>query len=350
MKNPGFYSSLTAGRGVLSLSPLILEDFVNKISLAGLVVALIASVSVFGHSNTAEAQLQIGGSSSNFGTGNLNGGFMPDPNTVSITSGGSLDSRSMTLGSGCVGYVTRQPDYILNYSNAASFLRFFFQGSGDTTLIINDASGNWHCNDDSAGLNPQVSINNPPSGQYDIWVGSYAASANISGTLSITELRSNSVSASVETIEENRLAKQSGSLSFGGSSSNFGSRNLSGGFMPDPSQVAITSGGSLDSRTMSLGPGCNGYVTRQPDFILNYSDAASFLRFFVRAAGSGDTTLIINDAAGNWHCNDDSSGLNPMVSINNPPSGQYDIWVGSYRASENLSSQLFITELRSETP
>jgi hypothetical protein len=74
------------------------------------------------------------------------------------------------------------------------------------------------------------------------------------------------------------------------------------------------------------------------------------LRFFVRASGSGDTTLLINDASGNWHCNDDSSGLNPMVSINNPPSGQYDIWVGSYRAGENLSSQLFITELRSQTP
>jgi len=323
---------------------------VKKISLAGLAVALIVSVGVFGQSSSAEAQLQIGGSSSNFGTGNLSGGFVPDPNTVSITSGGSLDSRSMTLGSGCVGFVTRQPDYILNYSNAANFLRFFFQGSGDTTLIINDASGNWHCNDDSAGLNPQVSINNPPSGQYDIWVGSYAASANISGTLNITELRGNSVSASIETIEQNAQAKQSGSLTIGGSSANFGTRNLSGGFMPDPSQVAITSGGSLDSSTMSLSPGCRGFVTRQPDYILNYSNAADFLRFFVRASGSGDTTLLINDASGNWHCNDDSSGLNPMVSINNPPSGQYDIWVGSYRAGENLSSQLFITELRSQTP
>ena len=138
-------------------------------------------------------------------------------------------------------------------------------------------------------------------------------------------------------------------LSIGGSQSNFGRRALRGGFTPDPSTVNVVSGGGLDASTMGLAPGCRGYVTRQPDFIVDYANAASFLRFF--ATSTGDTTLVINDGAGRWHCNDDSNGgLNPTVDIANPPSGQYDVWVGSYRARENLRSTLHVTELRSQHP
>ena len=138
-------------------------------------------------------------------------------------------------------------------------------------------------------------------------------------------------------------------LAIGGSSSNFGSHRLRVGFMPDPYTRQITSGGNLDASTQGLAPGCRGFVTRQPDFIVRYDNPASFLRFYAMA--QGDTTLVINDAAGRWHCNDDShGGLNPTVDISNPPAGQYDIWVGSYRASENIRSTLHVTELRSQHP
>ena len=160
---------------------------------AVILAALTLGFAAFGGDVVAQARLVIGGSSSNFGRTALSGGFMPDPWTTTITSGGSIDVRNLSLSPGCVGYATAQPDYILDYNNAASFLRFYFtpNGSGDTTLVINDASGNWHCNDDSfGGTNPTVDINNPPSGQYDIWVGSYRANANVRGTLHVTELRS----------------------------------------------------------------------------------------------------------------------------------------------------------------
>ncbi len=156
-------------------------------------VGLIAAIAALGVAGTVVAQsaLQIGGNTSNFGRHGLAGGFMPDPYTVGITSGGGLDASSMGLGSGCGGFVTRQPDYILDYSDPASFLRFYNTASGDTTLVINDGAGNWHCNDDShGGLNPTVDINHPPAGQYDIWVGSYRAGENIRGQLHVTEMRS----------------------------------------------------------------------------------------------------------------------------------------------------------------
>lgn len=73
------------------------------------------------------------------------------------------------------------------------------------------------------------------------------------------------------------------------------------------------------------------------------------MRFFVRA--SGDTTLVINDARGRWWCSDDEGGYpNPMVDIASPPGGQYDIWIGSYRAGENIPATLHMTELAGVRP
>lgn len=136
-------------------------------------------------------------------------------------------------------------------------------------------------------------------------------------------------------------------LTIGGRAANFGVHTLSGGFMPDPAQFNVVSGGSIHGSAADAR--CRGYVTGQPDVILHYNNAASFVRFFVR--GQGDTTLIINDGAGRWHCDDDSGGsLNPMVDIDNPPSGQYDIWIGSYRSGENIRGTLNVTELRNVRP
>ncbi len=165
-----------------------MRKWMTRASVLAAAVAL--TLGAWGGTVIAQSALQIGGSASNFGRGGLRGGFMPDPFTVNIVSGGSMDASTMGLGPSCRGFVTRQPDYILDYSSPASFLRIYFAGAGDTTLVINDAQGRWHCNDDSyGGLNPTVDINRPGGGQYDIWVGSYRAGENIRGTLHITELR-----------------------------------------------------------------------------------------------------------------------------------------------------------------
>jgi hypothetical protein len=161
------------------------------ISIAGACAfALVLSLGVLGEQVAAQARLLTGGSASNFGRAQLRGGFMPDPFTVSITSGGNLDATSLGLPAECRGFVTRQPDFILDYEGRRSFLRIYFLSQGDTTLIVNDGAGNWRCGDDSFGtLNPSVDLSRPPSGQYDIWVGSFRAGENVRGTLHVTELR-----------------------------------------------------------------------------------------------------------------------------------------------------------------
>lgn len=141
-------------------------------------------------STVAQGSLTIGGSSANFGVHRLRGGFTPDPSEIRVVSGGSLDARGMGLGAGCVGHATATPDVILHYSNPASMLRFFVRAQGDTALLINDPNGRWACNDDASGTNPMVTFNRPAAGQYDVWVSSYQAGANIRGTLHVTELQS----------------------------------------------------------------------------------------------------------------------------------------------------------------
>ena len=126
-----------------------------------------------------------------YGTYDLVSGFTPDPYPVGVTSGGSVNVSY--LGGSCVGYATGAPDVSLNYTSGSfPFLRIYFIGDGDATLIVNDASGGWHCNDDSYGSrNPSLDFGSPASGQYDIWLGSYSAGTFVGGTLYFTELENN---------------------------------------------------------------------------------------------------------------------------------------------------------------
>jgi hypothetical protein len=162
----------------------------KMLAMVGLCGAL--SVAGFGGDVTAQGTLTLGGRRSNFGKKNLRPGFTPDPARVNVTSGGSIDAHGLNLGANCVGFVTQTPDYIVNLRGTSSNLRFYVTASGDTTLLINGADSAWHCNDDWNGqTNPLVDIPNAGAGQYDIWVGSYQANANIRAQLFITELSSN---------------------------------------------------------------------------------------------------------------------------------------------------------------
>ncbi len=127
----------------------------------------------------------------------LTAGFVPDPHQKSITPGGSVDASYLGTDANdnnCRGYATSAPDYKVVYtSGTASLLRFYYLADeGDTTLIINAPNGSWYCGDDSYGTpDPSIDFENPASGRYDIWVGTYTAGASISGTLNVTELSGN---------------------------------------------------------------------------------------------------------------------------------------------------------------
>lgn len=145
---------------------------------------------------------------------------------------------------------------------------------------------------------------------------------------------------------------QSQGLQSGGDDANFGAHTVTPGFLPDPIDIAVVSGGNIDARTLGLGVGCKGWVTRRPDAILRVTGPSSRLRVFVTAEGERvDTTLVIQHANGSWRCNDDSwNTLNPTVNLTGATGGQYNVWVGSFHEGEQIRATLHVTELDDQHP
>jgi hypothetical protein len=98
------------------------------------------------------------------------------------------------LGGNCTGWIARAPDYRVQWTAGPGGrpLIFSVNSSADTTLVVNDPSGAWRCDDDSgvSGMNPSIRFDSPAGGQYDIWVGTYAQGSLEDSTLHVSELNS----------------------------------------------------------------------------------------------------------------------------------------------------------------
>jgi len=293
-----------------------------------------------------------------YGSVELTNGFTPDPHTVEVYSGGSIDASS--LGPDCRGFIANAPDYTLFYTAGTEWpLYISVVSDSDTTLVVNDPATGWHCNDDANdSLNPMVFFDHPMSGTYDIWVGTYGSSDNNPATLYISEVSAGSTDQGPTPPPLDPVTPPPGDPTVppvgpaptptGGEldyslPSNFGEVSLTNGFTPDPYTVDLTAGGAIDASASNAGSACRGYVTSAPDYELSYT--AGDWPLIISALSNSDTTLIINDPLGGFYCDDDSGdGLNPMIRFDNPESGTYDIWVGTY-GSDTAPATLRISEL-----
>lgn len=97
-----------------------------------------------------------------------------------------------------------------------------------------------------------------------------------------------------------------------------------------PNMLEGRAGGLTDAS--SLGEGCIGNIASDPDHVLNLSAAIPNLRIFAQA--SEDITLVIQKPDGSYICNDDTEGLNPLVTAPSFAAGEYKIWVGSYSTED----------------
>lgn len=131
------------------------------------------------------AAAQDPGLTANFGERRLSVGFTPDPYSVDVVAGGSIDASR--LGGSCVGKISSAPDFQLTYSAGSLPLVFRTRSGEDTTLVINAPNGRWYCDDDSYGDGDAlVRFNAPQSGVYDVWIGTYGDTP-AAGQLQITE-------------------------------------------------------------------------------------------------------------------------------------------------------------------
>ena len=272
----------------------------------------------------------------NFGSANLSSGFTPDPYRIDMYSGGSVDAT--TVANGCVGMVSTAPDFQLTYSAGSLPLIFGVTSDNDTTLVINGPNGRWYCDDDSGdGTNPLMSIPDPLSGVYDVFVGAYGGNG-AAAQLYITELSGNANGGG------GNQSNYAGAVDpF--EAANYGTVTLSAGFTPDPQRISMRAGGTIDAQ--NIASHCRGFVTRAPDVELSYR--AGSLPLILSVESTSDTTLVVNGPDGRWYCDDDSgnSGANPSLRINNPMSGTYDVWVGTYSSGMSQPARLDISELYS---
>lgn len=118
---------------------------------------------------------------------------------------------------------------------------------------------------------------------------------------------------------------------------------LSAGFSPNPTKLEGTGGGDrpaaevVNTRNSPTGP-CLGYISSTPHEEVTLS--SNFSNLEMRVESDLDTTLIISGPGGVW-CNDDSGSKNPAIAGAWLP-GQYQIWVGAYRAEQIPDYTLYI--------
>jgi hypothetical protein len=284
----------------------------------------------------AAAQQLNSGASGTYGQVRLTSGFEPDPHNVTLNAGGSYDASR--INADCRGYIATRPSFSLNYRAGDLPLYIGAVSDADTTIAVRAPDGSWRCDDDSGGsLNPVVNWSDPMSGRYQIWVGRFGVEGETSAaTLHISEIGGPSQSASAGG-PDYTLDPAYGTIA------------LAAGFQPDPHTQAIAAGGSIDASSLGQ-PGCLGFIAQAPDYRVNWTAGSGALPLIFSVAADADTTLVINDAQGNWVCDDDSGdhGFNPSIRFENAASGQYDIWVGTYAQGGLQDSTLHVSELTTQ--
>ena len=123
----------------------------------------------------------------------------------------------------------------------------------------------------------------------------------------------------------------------------YGEVKLKTGFEPDPHVIELRAGGAVLAAQISSR--CHGFVSAAPSVRLDFEAANRPLRLDVD--GGADTVLLVNSPGSGWFCSDDGGGgRRPALSFDDPASGRYEIWVGTYRPGPLQPARLRITELR----
>lgn len=123
----------------------------------------------------------------------------------------------------------------------------------------------------------------------------------------------------------------------------FAAVDLNAGFLLDPYLLRVL-GGGLQSAA-DLDAACTGYVPAAPNVTLNWTGTSDVLSIFIYS--DADPVLVIETPDGEFLCNDDAGALvlDPLVTIDAPAEGSYNIYVGSAEAGDFHTGFLVLTEL-----
>ena len=97
------------------------------------------------------------------------------PATLDIEAGGS--DRNAVPGSGCSGFITNAAPTAVVRLDGAGPLSIYARSGTDTTLLVADPAGRWHCSDDANASDPAVTFPRADAGAYTVWVGTFSPDA-----------------------------------------------------------------------------------------------------------------------------------------------------------------------------
>jgi len=284
-----------------------------------------------------------------FGTVTLRGGFTPDPQYATVTAGGP--TRTPLTGTACRGfYNLNAPDLKLNYTAGTLPLTISATADRDLTMVIRTPDGQFLCDDDSGeGNDPLTTIRSPRSGEYAIWIGTYIEiNPRPQARVTFSELGRNAryqtnTLAPITRTQQPSVQPAAASLNWQAPAL-FGNVTLRAGFTPDPTVSNVNAGG-MDRNPIS-GTGCVGFLTAAaPDLKLNYT--AGSLPLTISATAERDLSMVIRTPDGQFLCDDDSGeGLDPLITVQRPRTGEYAIWVATFSQSDQrIASRVTFSEL-----
>ena len=120
----------------------------------------------------------------------------------------------------------------------------------------------------------------------------------------------------------------------------YGEVSLEPGFEPDPYSIEVVVGG--DTLVDNIA-NCHGYVlTSAPDARLQYSTGGSeeSIPLSIYVSSHVDTVLFVKMPNGEWICDDDTAADCPVITLEEPMEGPYNIWVGTYNPDSDATADL----------
>lgn len=98
-----------------------------------------------------------------------------DVSSLDVRAGGA--DRNVVPGNGCSGFINNaQPTASVQFQGDGP-LAIYATSETDTTLLVADPTGRWHCSDDANGINPAVTFARAAAGEYRVWVGTFSPQA-----------------------------------------------------------------------------------------------------------------------------------------------------------------------------
>ena len=231
-----------------------------------------------------------------FLTLDLDAGFALDPLFFSVNGGG--DVNSSLLGDECSGFIYPQPVVSVDWTGEADFVKAFFYSDHDTTLVVQTPDGKYLCNDDVNAqlLDPEIQIEKPAPGRYNIWVGSYAPDQVVPGVLVLTAKPDVNIGSFAlgSLIKRGQIPQELAAPK----------ARLAAGLLTEAlkgyrgkvaalkagqgaASTELTTEGTVAAFDIPVPEGlvCNGFINERPDYVFEWSGETPSLRVFFEGEG-----------------------------------------------------------------